>query len=83
MGMVLFDVISQVIFVTGLFQEEQLKQKAQKRDRTVLYTIVKSYSGRLFPCFMGLKVACCVPCTDEPRIKLEPGDRVLVTRWKK
>ncbi|KAK7113258.1 palmitoyltransferase ZDHHC6-like isoform X2 [Littorina saxatilis] len=63
--------------------EEQLMQKAEKRERTVLYHITEAYSGRLFPCSKGLKVACWVPCTDEPRIVLKPGDRVLVTRWKK
>ncbi|KAL8602790.1 hypothetical protein ACOMHN_055173 [Nucella lapillus] len=63
--------------------EEQIKQKAEKRERTFLYTIMESYSGRLFPCSKGVKVVCCFPCTDEPRIVLEPGDRVLVTRWKR
>ncbi|XP_076442493.1 palmitoyltransferase ZDHHC6-like isoform X1 [Babylonia areolata] len=63
--------------------EEQIKQKAEKRDRTVLYNIMEGYSGRLFPCSKGIKVACCFPCTDEPRITLCPGDRVLVTRWKR
>ncbi|KAK7501478.1 hypothetical protein BaRGS_00007282 [Batillaria attramentaria] len=62
---------------------EQIKQKAEKRERTMQCTIVEAYSGRLFPCSKGLKVACCIPCTDEPRITLKPGDRVLVTRWKK
>lgn len=63
--------------------EEQLKQKAEKRERTVLYTILETYSGQLFPCSKGLRVACCIPCTDEPRIELQPGNQVLVTRWKK
>lgn len=62
---------------------EQIKQKAEKRERTVQYYIVQGYSGHLFPCSKGIKVACCIPCTDEARIKLKHGDRVLVTRWKK
>ncbi|PVD39528.1 hypothetical protein C0Q70_02162 [Pomacea canaliculata] len=62
---------------------EQLYQKMEKRERTIQCVVVESYSGQLFPCTKGCKVACCVPCTDEPRITLTPGDRVLVTRWKK
>lgn len=64
-------------------QLEQLYQKMEKRERTIQCVVVESYSGQLFPCTKGCKVACCVPCTDEPRITLTPGDRVLVTRWKK
>ncbi|KAL8612465.1 hypothetical protein ACOMHN_058593 [Nucella lapillus] len=63
--------------------EEQLKQKAEKRQRAVLYLVTETYSGSLFPCSKGLKVALCAPCTDEPRILLRPGDTVKVTRWKK
>lgn len=28
-------------------------------------------------------MCCSPPCTDEPRIKLEVGDVVNVTRWKR
>ncbi|XP_076459064.1 palmitoyltransferase ZDHHC6-like [Babylonia areolata] len=63
--------------------EEQLKQKAEKRERSELYIVERPYSGYLFPCSKGLRVACCIPCTDEPRIRLTPGDTVRVTRWKK
>lgn len=31
----------------------------------------------------GFKVCIHPPCTDEPRIKLEPDDLVNVTRWRK
>ena len=65
-------------------QIEQLKQKEEKRDRTRDYKIIKDYAGWWFPVLsFGLRVACRPPCTDEPRIRLKPGDRVKVTRWKK
>lgn len=28
-------------------------------------------------------MCCHPPCTDEPRIRLAPGDTVRVTRWKR
>jgi len=64
---------------------EQLIQKQDKRDRTVPFTITQDYSGRMFPISKGLRVGCCcfIPLTDEPRIPLQAGDTVLVTRWKK
>ncbi|KAJ8319067.1 hypothetical protein KUTeg_004158 [Tegillarca granosa] len=64
------------------FTYEQLQQKAQKRERTLEYTIVKNYSGSLIPLTFGCKVCYTLPCTDEPRIALKKGDKVLVTRWK-
>ncbi|KAK8727187.1 hypothetical protein OTU49_009739 [Cherax quadricarinatus] len=62
---------------------EQLAQKAEKRARSREYQIVEAFSGWWFPCTKGLGVCCHPPCTDEPRIPLQPGDEVLVTRWKK
>jgi len=62
---------------------EQLKQKEDKRDRTREYQIIKSYSGYWFPASQGCGVCCHPPCTDEPRIRLMPGNIVRVTRWKK
>ncbi|XP_005104338.1 palmitoyltransferase ZDHHC6 isoform X2 [Aplysia californica] len=62
---------------------EQLIQKQDKRDRTIEFVITENYSGALCPVSKGLRIGCCVPCTDEPRIKVEEGDKVLVTRWKK
>lgn len=47
------------------------------------YTITKSASGSWFPISHGLKVLVNPPCTDESRIKLNPGDTVMVTRWRK
>jgi len=62
---------------------EQLKQKEDKRGRTRSYQITLPYSGAWFPLTQGIAVCCHPPCTDEPRIALEEGDMVGVTRWKK
>lgn len=60
-----------------------MKQKEEKRDRTIPYAITEDYSGAICPITKGCYVCCDTPCTDEPRIKLLKGDKVLVTRWKK
>lgn len=65
------------------FTEEQLKQKALKRDRTQEYIVVEEYSGSLIPLSKGCGMCCGIPCTDEPRIPVKKGDIVKVTRWKK
>jgi len=62
---------------------EQLLQKADKRDRSREYEVFKSYSGACFPITHGVSVCIRPPCTDEPRIQLIKGDRIIVTRWKK
>lgn len=63
---------------------EQISQKGEKRARTRTYTIIKSVSGSWMPLWsQGFKVTCSPPCTDEPRIKLQVNDTVLVTRWRK
>jgi len=65
-------------------QIEQIEQKAEKRQRTKEYEIIKDFSGSWLPLFSyGLRVASHPPCTDEPRIQLKKGDQVKVTRWKK
>ena len=72
------------LFVDFFFlQIEQICQKALKRERTVEYVIGKDYTGSWFPIMMGWRVCVNFPCTDEPRIKVNVGDRVKVTRWKK
>lgn len=63
--------------------KEQIAQKAEKRHRTKLYSILHPASGSWFPITKGIKVCINPPCTDEPRIKLTPGDVVIVTRWRK
>jgi hypothetical protein len=62
---------------------EQIEQKSEKRQRTKLYKITHPVSGSWLPITQGLKVCCCPPCTDEARIKLNVGDTVSVTRWRK
>lgn len=59
-------------------------QKERKRIKSRLYHVTKPYNGRWFPCFsQGFKVCMSFPLTDEPRLILEVGDRVIVTRAKK
>ena len=70
--------------MTFSFQNEQLDQKLEKRHRTKEYRIILEFSGSWFPFWShGWRIALHPPCTDEPRIKLDKGDQVRVTRWKK
>lgn len=62
---------------------EQIEQKNEKRARTKLYKILQPASGYWFPVSKGFCVCCHPPCTDEPRIALQPEDYVEVTRWRK
>ncbi|GAB6028399.1 hypothetical protein CHUAL_002563 [Chamberlinius hualienensis] len=62
---------------------EQIKQKAAKKLRMKEYTIIEDYSGAIFPITKGFKVFFTPPYSDDPRIPLKPGDKVLVSRWKK
>jgi hypothetical protein len=62
---------------------EQLEQKQEKRQRTVRYTVVKSYPGSFITVRYGLRTCICIPCSDETRIPVEIDDRVLVTRWER
>ncbi|XP_055586909.1 palmitoyltransferase ZDHHC6-like [Uranotaenia lowii] len=63
---------------------EQLEQKMEKRARTRTYTINRAISGSWIPLWsQGFRVCLSPPLTDEARIKLDVGDIVLVTRWRK
>ncbi|XP_063360623.1 palmitoyltransferase ZDHHC6 [Cydia amplana] len=62
---------------------EQLAQKADKRVRSRLYTAVANYSGRWVPLFSRPRAALAAPCTDEPRLPLQPGDVIRATRQRK
>ncbi|XP_023223024.1 palmitoyltransferase ZDHHC6-like [Centruroides sculpturatus] len=62
---------------------EQLYQKEDKRARTRQYTVVQPYKGTWFPISKGIRTCCSIPYSDEPRIPLEIGDQVSVTRWRK
>ena len=62
---------------------EQLQQKQEKRDRLVLFEVIKAYSGSWVP----LQHGCCTclhpPCSDEPRIHASPGEKIMVSRANK
>jgi len=62
---------------------EQIKQKIEKKDRSVLHWIIEDYSGAIFPITKGPRTCCRPPFSDEPRIPLKMEDKVMVTRWKK
>nr|KAF6304534.1 zinc finger DHHC-type palmitoyltransferase 6 [Myotis myotis] len=59
---------------------EQLKQKADKRVRSVRYKVIEDYSGACCPLNKGIKTFFTSPCTEEPRIPLQKGEFILATR---
>ncbi|CAD7682375.1 unnamed protein product [Nyctereutes procyonoides] len=59
---------------------EQLKQKADKRIRSVRYRVIEDYSGACCPLNKGIKAFFTSPCTEEPRIRLQKGEFILATR---
>lgn len=63
---------------------EQLLQKEEKRIRSSDYTAIANYNGNWFPIFsQGCSVCISFPISDEPRIVINSGDNIVVTRWKK
>ncbi|CAH1176374.1 unnamed protein product [Phaedon cochleariae] len=62
---------------------EQIEQKNEKRLKTRVYSIIRQASGAWFPITHGIRVCLSYPFTDEPRIKLNIGDTVMVTRWRR
>ncbi|KAF9414775.1 hypothetical protein HW555_007407 [Spodoptera exigua] len=61
---------------------EQQAQKQDKRVRSRQYRAVSAYSGRWLPASRP-RAACAAPCTDEPRLPLQPGDLIRATRQRK
>ncbi|KAH8256955.1 hypothetical protein KR038_000279, partial [Drosophila bunnanda] len=60
---------------------EQLEQKKEKRARTHSFRCTRPATGYCFPIIsQGIWVCMTLPCNDDPRIVLKPGDLVLVTR---
>ena len=59
---------------------EHLKQKADKRVRSVRYKVIEDYSGTCCPLNRGIKTFFTSPCTEEPRIRLQKGEFILATR---
>ncbi|EDW67983.1 palmitoyltransferase ZDHHC6 [Drosophila virilis] len=63
---------------------EQLAQKQEKRARTRVYKCISPVSGRWMPiCSQGWRICINAPCTDEPRIRLQPDDIIKVTRFRR
>ncbi|XP_048842930.1 palmitoyltransferase ZDHHC6 [Brienomyrus brachyistius] len=62
---------------------EQLKQKADKRVRSVQYRVIEDYSGACCPLGKGVQTLIRTPCTEEPRIPLSRGETVFATRGTK
>ena len=62
---------------------EQLYQKEEKRVHSVKYITMKPYNGSICPIRMGIKTCCCVPCSEDPRMKIDVDDAILVTRWQR
>ncbi|ALC46572.1 CG5196 [Drosophila busckii] len=63
---------------------EQLAQKQEKRARTRIYKCTAPVSGRWLPIHsQGWRVCISAPCTDEPRIRLQPEDIIKVTRFRR
>ncbi|XP_068153279.1 palmitoyltransferase ZDHHC6 [Drosophila tropicalis] len=63
---------------------EQLAQKEEKRARTRTYKCIGKVTGRWLPIWsQGWRVCVAAPCTDEPRIRLQPDDIIKVTRFRK
>ncbi|KAG7307732.1 hypothetical protein JYU34_006303 [Plutella xylostella] len=62
---------------------EQKAQKAEKLQRSRLFTCTSDYSGRWFPVLTWWRAALAAPCQAEPRLPLHPGDTVRVTRQRR
>ncbi|XP_061083340.1 palmitoyltransferase ZDHHC6 isoform X1 [Conger conger] len=62
---------------------EQLKQKADKRVRSIQYRVVEDYNGACCPISKGLRTFLRTPCTEEPRISLTRGEVLFATRGTK
>lgn len=65
------------------FTIEQIEQKKLKRERAVEYFVNTTFNGRWFPLHFGIRVCFNPPCSDEKRLALKVGDKVVVTRWKR
>uniref|UniRef100_UPI00398EFD58 palmitoyltransferase ZDHHC6 isoform X1 n=1 Tax=Pristiophorus japonicus TaxID=55135 RepID=UPI00398EFD58 len=59
---------------------EQLKQKADKRVRSVQYRAIEDYNGAFCPISKGVKTFFRTPYTEEPRIQLRKGELISATR---
>lgn len=72
------------LIILDLLQREQIAQKCEKRARTRTYKCIRKATGSYLPLFsQGFRVCLSPPCTDEPRLQLEPEDVIKVTRFRK
>ncbi|OQR79089.1 putative palmitoyltransferase ZDHHC6-like [Tropilaelaps mercedesae] len=63
---------------------EQKVQKDDKRLRRRPYVVTRTYYGGYFPwCGHGCCACIRTPLNDEPRLRLQIGQMILVTRWKR
>lgn len=62
---------------------EQISQKEEKRENSMKYVVINDYSGAFCPITKGCKTCCCIPWSEEPRIKISCKDQIMVTRWQK
>ena len=62
---------------------EQLQQKLEKRDRLIRFDVIHAYSGHWIPVTHGVCTAIRLPCTDEPRVAIKPGEKIMVSRGTK
>ena len=60
-----------------------MEQKREKLQRSVTFVVNRLYTGANCPLSYGARVCCCPPCMDEQRLKLQPGDQVVVSRMRK
>ncbi|KAF5398849.1 Palmitoyltransferase [Paragonimus heterotremus] len=66
------------------FTAEQIRQKEMKQLIRRDYLVSRSYNGRYCPCCQfSCSVALNTPYPDEPRLRVNVGDTVAVTRWSK
>ncbi|CAH0605463.1 unnamed protein product [Chrysodeixis includens] len=62
---------------------EQQAQKLDKLARSRVFRAVRGYGGRWVPLWSRPRAALAAPCTDEPRLALQPGDLLRATRHRK
>jgi len=60
-----------------------MEQKKEKQQRSVLFVVSRPFNGGICPLSHGAQVWCCPPCIDEQRLKVQPGDEVLISRMRK
>ncbi|BHF67357.1 Palmitoyltransferase zdhhc6 [Sparganum proliferum] len=79
--LLLFCVGYQCLVPSSRMMIEQLKQKEAKSRIAREVVIHRAYSGGLLAAFaFGPRVACCFPWSGEGQLRVQVGDRVLVTR---